>query len=591
MIKSYIAGLNIYGLGGTMILLKRSITRTILWTFIGAMIFNIIEGLSRIFLAANTGRFVNVASKEVDYSLIKLLILGLLYSLMLMVSIYIKEACYARALEKTLANIRTGLYDRLVSIDFAWMKKNNVNELTAVISNDLNTLTDALRPWVVMNFSQQVLRIMSTIYLLSVNWLLTLILLSIIPLFTWIHKRLIKPLKKHANENQIIMGRIAATASFCFSQRELIKAMALEDMLLGRFSQEQSLLYRIGRKERTYKAISQSLGMATRLFTILLLFGAGAYFVLSNRMNIGQLISFYALAYGVIRLPSGLASLFADGQKLLVCLERTNEVYNIPIEEEWTEGEFKNLPHSLATLEFENVSFSYEGRDEILNNTSFEIMPGETVLLYGENGSGKSTIFSLITGFYRTISGNIYLSGSNIRSIPIKTLRRRICYIPQEPVLFYGSIYDNVTCFRQDISRESVREILNKLKLDDTINRLPQGIDSQVGERGSLLSGGERQRILLARCLITTAEIILLDEVAAGLGEEEEDRILSMLKELPHKPAILYISHREIIHREITHRRNSHKDIYKADRVLYLKEGRIYNGIPGEIDEGVSDNE
>lgn len=561
-----------------MILLKKSITKSILWVIIGALFFNIIEGLSRIFLADNTGKIVNTVAGQASGQFSMLIILGIIYSMVLMVSIYIKEACYARGLEKTLANIRMGLFDRIIAIDYGWMKNNNTNELVAGISNDLNALTDALRPWVVMNFSQMILRVISTIYLLSVNWFLTFILLSIIPIFTWFQKQLIKPLRKYSKENQIIMGRLTATAGFCFQQRELMKAMALENAMLSRFKQEQKLQYQISKKERIAKAISHSLGMTTRVFTILLLFGVGTYLVMGGRISIGELFAFYSLAYGVIHLPSGLAQLIADGQKLLVCIERINEVYNLPIEEDFLVNDNSLPSNPQAVLEFQKVSFSYEGRHKILQDISFEINRGETVLLTGENGSGKSTIFTLIAGFYKLTSGNIYLSGVNIHSIPKKVLRSRICFIPQEPILFFGTVFENVTCFRQDIQKEYVVDILKKLDMEETLNRMPRGLDSQVGEMGSMLSGGERQRILIARCFISKADIIILDEAAAGLEEEKEDRILGLLKELPHKPAIFYISHNKKAGKE-------------ADRILYLKNGKISDITPKDKNEGVANYE
>ncbi|HKL80444.1 MAG TPA: ABC transporter ATP-binding protein [Mobilitalea sp.] len=579
-------------------LLKRVITPSIVGIFVCAVIFNILEGFCKIVLAGNTGSIVNAVVDQKTVGFTSLLVLGLIFSFLLMISIYIKEACFARALENTLARIRSGLFDLLINLDYSWMKQNNTNELVARISSDINSLTDALRPWIVMNLSQLVIRLISVIYLFTVNWFLTLIMLSVIPFLTWIQKRLIRPIKEYAKENQRIMGKLTATAGFAFQQREMIKAMALEDTILERFSKEQQLQYQFSWKERVVRALSQSLGMFTTLMTILTLFGVGAYLVIHKYMNYGELFAFYTLAYGVIHLPSGIAELISVGQKLLVCLDRMEEVYSLPIEEEWViedvavidddaviedeaviedieqvrQGDISEHTQYIAVcrqsetrekcLEFKGVSFTYEGKEELLRRASFVIMGGETVLLTGENGSGKSTIFNLITGFYETQSGNIFLSRSNIHSRTKKELRSHICYIPQEPLLFFGTIYDNVTCFNNNISKKTVTEILVKLRFETTLRRLPKGLESQVGEQGALLSGGERQRILIARSLIYPAELILLDEVAAGLEEDSEDKILSLLKQLPNHPAILYISHRDKVSRE-------------ADRILRLREGRV----------------
>lgn len=541
-------------------LLKRMIEPSVISIFAIAIIFNIIEGISRILLAGNTGSMINAVTDHLPESLQMLLIYGLIYGIILMVSIFIKEACFARALERTLANIRKGLFDELISLDLLWIKKRNTNELAAGISNDLNSLTDALRPWVVMTFSQLVMRLIYVVYTFKVDWLLALIILSLAFPLTWLQKLLVRPLKEYASRNQAAMGRLAATAGFCYQKREYIKACAVEEALFERFEEEQKLQYKSAAGERNIKALSQALGMLSGLITLLILFGVGSYMVIAGRISFGELIAFYALSNGVIKMPSGIAEFITDGQKLLVCLGRMEEVFNLPSEKQWSRKANDTKPSSDYAVEFCNVDFSYDNR--ILDNASFYIRKGETVLLTGSNGSGKSTLLALITGFYELDSGNIFLFGRDIYSMSKDELRSRICYIPQEPVLFFGTIYENATCFNSNISKSHVREILEKLGLGDTLHRLPEGIDSQVGEQGALLSGGERQRVLLARCFIREAELILLDEIGAGLEAGMEDMILSLIQQLPKRPAILYISHNQ-------------NAGCKADRIIRLEKGRV----------------
>ena len=289
----------------------------------------------------------------------------------------------------------------------------------------------------------------------------------------------------------------------------------------------------------------------------------GSYLVLNGRLTLGQLIAFRIISGYVTTPLLRLSNLYQNFQQTNISLERLSDIIDTP--QESTEIDKQNIPMPLikGSIKFEEISFRFEEKGPVnLSNINLDLKAGQFIAIVGQSGSGKSTLTKLLARLYEPFKGKIEIDNIDISKVELYSLRRQIGIVPQDSILFDGTVQDNIALTNPDAN---VDEIINAAKIasaHDFIMDLPSGYATKVGERGSNLSGGQRQRIAIARSILQNPNILIMDESTSALDFETERKVSLNLMEYFRGKTVLFI----------THRLNS---IIHADKILLLHEGRL----------------
>lgn len=341
----------------------------------------------------------------------------------------------------------------------------------------------------------------------------------------------------------------------------VVQSFTNETFEIGRFKEDNGQ-FRLA-KLVAYKVMAgthSSIYMLTRLVTLVVLV-VGAWFTYKGALTTGELVSF-VLYVNVLIKPvdkiTALLELYPKGmagfKRFLELIEQDPEIQDSP--------NALTVQHLKGDINFEQVGFRYDEHKPVLDNINLSIKAGETIAFVGPSGAGKTTICSLIPRFYDVQEGAISVDGLNIQDITMKSLRSQIGIVQQDVFLFTGSIRENIAYGKQDASEEEIRDAAQKAHLEDMIASLPEGYDTQIGERGLKLSGGQKQRLAIARMFLKNPPILILDEATSALDTETERFIQKSLMELAENRTTLIIAHRLATIRD-------------ADRVLVVTENGI----------------
>lgn len=372
---------------------------------------------------------------------------------------------------------------------------------------------------------------------------LTGVALAVIPLFAVLTLLATPVLRYWLNET---FNRSADSQSFLVETVtgiHSVKAHAAEKASRDRWEGLYARFVRTGFKASTTANISNHLGDFLTSLSALLILWFGAQLVIKQQMTIGQLVAFQMLSGHVTGPLLRLIQLWQTLQEVLLAVDRIGDILNVPPEAE--PGTGLMLPPLKGQVSFEQVFFRYkENQEPILRGISFEAEPGMFVGIVGRSGSGKSTLSKLIQRLYQAESGRILIDGFDIKSADLASLRPQIAVVLQEDFLFNGSILENITLGNPDVSAEEVVEAARLAVAHDFICDLPDGYETNVGERGTALSGGQRQRITLARLFLSNAPILILDEATSNLDAETEQQVLENLKRISKNRTMFLIAHR-----------------------------------------------
>lgn len=372
---------------------------------------------------------------------------------------------------------------------------------------------------------------------------LTAIALAVIPLFA-ILTLLATPILRHwLNET---FNRSADSQSFLvetITGIHSVKAHAAEKASRDRWEGLYARFVRTGFKASTTANVSNHLGDFLTSFSALLILWFGAQLVIKQEMTIGQLVAFQMLSGHVTGPLLRLIQLWQTLQEVLLAVDRIGDILNVAPEAE--PGTGLMLPLLKGQVTFDQVFFRYkESQEPILRGISFEAEAGQFIGIVGRSGSGKSTLSKLIQRLYQAESGRILIDGFDIKSADLSSLRPQIAVVLQEDFLFNGSILENITLGNPEVTAEEVVEAARLAVAHDFICDLPDGYETNVGERGTSLSGGQRQRITLARLFLSKAPILILDEATSHLDAETEQQVLENLKRISKQRTMFLIAHR-----------------------------------------------
>ncbi len=393
------------------------------------------------------------------------------------------------------------------------------------------------------------------------NWQLTLFCLSMVLVMAFLSGAISRPLGKYAADVQQRMAGVNTIVQDTIGGISMLKSYNLGQVIANRFRHSiDQLMAQYLRIEKRVAAIG-ALSIFVRTAPLVGFFLFGGYLVTRQEMTIGALLAF---AQFINYLVQGMGEIPNQIGRFKMMAGVVNYLYEmLDHKTERTDGrEPSVLPEEVPALEFDEVSFSYDGQTKVLNEVSFTLEKGKTIALVGPSGSGKTTVFKLITGFYDYQGGSIKLYDQPLTDWKLTAARTLISQVSQDTFLFPGSIAENIACSEEGFRMEDVERAAQLANIHAFIHALPEGYQTLVGERGVKLSGGQRQRIAIARAIMKDAPILLLDEATSALDTESEQHVQAAINRMMSNRTVLVIAHRL-------------STVRNADRILVLHEGRI----------------
>ncbi len=452
---------------------------------------------------------------------------------------------YTRLSGHILFDLRESVYRHLQTLSPAFYARNRGGDILSRLDGDVAEIqrfaVDSLFAAV-----SAVLGLLGTLgFMLLLSWRLTLVLLALVPLH-WLYLRYMRP--RVQQQTRRLRERSSDVTSFLVETvpaMKFIQAVGAEPREADRLGVLNRLylgdLLQLQLVEFATAAVPNTLTSAARA----LVFAIGGYWVIQGQMALGSLIAFSTYLGMAVGPVQGLLGLYMSLYRVQVCLERVRYLVDAAPDVTSSGQRFPDAG-MLGSLELRGVSFRYPGSDQdILHRASVSLPPASSIGFYSPSGSGKTTLVDLLLRHYEPDAGNIVVDGIDIRDFALGDWRRRIALVAQDIVLFRGSILDNIRYARPDATDEEVRQAVRRARLDALVARLPEGLDTPVGERGTRLSGGEKQRIAIARALLQQPLLVILDEATSAVDVQIEREVLQAVDELFSDRTRLVISHRQ----------------------------------------------
>ena len=457
-------------------------------------------------------------------------------------------------------DVRNEVYSRNMRLGLGFFLRNPTGTLMSRITNDVNAMQEGVASMTTGLFRDCV----SAIGLLGVifyrSWELALITFVVIPVTVIPARAIGKRIKRLSKQGQGKLGALTSILQETFSGIKVIKAFGLEERETEKFRQCNGELYTTLRKSIKYDSMSTPVMEFIISFGIAAVIWVGGTSVMHGRMSPSEFFSFIAGMILVFTPVKRIVNTYNVVQRSLGAAERVFEIID-------EKPEIVNAPDALelgrvaGEVEFRGVSFRYED-DYVLREVSLQAHKGEVVALVGPSGGGKTTLVSLITRFYDPTEGAILVDGHDIRQVSLKSLLSQVALVDQETILFNDTIANNIRYGRPEAAQAEVEQAALAAFAHDFILELPEGYQTNIGDRGVRLSGGQRQRICIARAILKDAPILILDEATSALDTESEQMVQAALNNLMANRTTFVIAHRL-------------STITNADRILVLDKGTV----------------
>lgn len=440
-------------------------------------------------------------------------------------------------------DLRRMLYSHIQRLSLTYYDQKQTGDLISRITGDIDAIRSFITTAALGSLVDGITLLGMLGVMLYLDWRFTLIALSISPVLFVIVYSYTRRIKKASRQVRKKEGEMTSIAQEVLSSMRVVKAFAREDYEERRFEAESLESVEAGLYARNLKArLTPLVGIIVAAGTCLVLwFGAQA--VMSNRLSVGSLIVFILYLGKMYKPMQNLSKMTDTYSRAAVGYERIREVLETdPLIRDVRKA--RSAPHFKGRIEFEEVSFNYANGPPVLKNLSLEIKPGQVAALVGPTGAGKTTVISLVARFYEPMSGNVKIDGHNIRDFRLKSLRGQISFVLQETLLFRATVWQNIAYGKPEARRAEILRAAEMANAHEFIEKLPEGYDTLIGERGVTLSGGQRQRIAIARAIIRDTPILLLDEASSGLDANSEKLVFEALDRLMEGKTCIVIAHR-----------------------------------------------
>lgn len=467
----------------------------------------------------------------------------------------------ARAALAIALDLRNHTYAHLQSLSPSYFERKQTGDLTYRLTEDIDRIGEVINK-VFHDFTPCILQLIAVFgYMVYLNWQLTIASLLLVPLMGWLIGWFGERMLVFSRKSQSLISDLSSLLTEVFSGIRLIRAFAAEEYEIERFAREAERNRRAKYRAAWLRSVQfPVVGFLYAVSVLLLLLLGGWQISLGNLT--GQEFGSYVVAVAMLIDP--IAHLtenyneFKQGQasvdRIFELLDMQPSVIESP--------DAIALPRVSGKVEYRQVTFGYDSNQPTLHNLSLLAFPGEAIALVGASGAGKSTLMNLLLRFYDPQSGQILIDGTDIRQVTLRSLRRQIGLVPQETILFSGTIAQNIAFGQKVFDLKSVEEAAKIANAHSFISQFPDGYETWVGERGMNLSGGQRQRIAIARAVLLNPRILILDEATSALDAESEALVQEALERLMRDRTVFIIAHRLAT-------------VRRADRILVLEQGQV----------------
>ncbi len=535
------------------------------WKFFIGLVFLLLTSATALAFPKLMGMLVDcVTNKDLDQAnnvalgLMGILVLQAIFS-------FFRISLFVNFTENALSNIRFALYENLIKLPMNFFSQKRVGELNSRISADISQLQDTFTTTIAEFLRQFILIVGGFIILASISPKLTLMMLCIVPVVAVGAVLFGRFIRKYGKKTQDKVAESQVIVEETLQGITNVKAFANEWYELQRYKNKINEIVKIAIKGGQYRGYFAS-------FIILCLFGCvvavvwyGITLTIKGEVEgVGDLISFILYTTFIGASFGGIAEMYAQIQKAVGATERVFELLDEVPEAISTNPSSKNIEKLNGTVRFENVAFNYPTRKEIavLKDVNFDVAFGQKIAIVGPSGAGKSTIASLLLRFYDIEKGTITIDGKNIYDYDLETLRGNMSIVPQDVILFGGTIKENIAYGKPLATDDEIFAAAKQANALDFIQGFPETFETIVGERGIKLSGGQRQRIAIARALLKNPSILILDEATSSLDSESEKLVQEALEILMKGRTSIIIAHRL-------------STIRSADQILVLDNGIV----------------
>ncbi len=475
--------------------------------------------------------------------------------------VYIRHLYSDKAGHRAVFKMRCDLYYCILRMSASFFSRNKTGAILTRLISDVQLAQNLIGTALTNIWMDAVAVVVVLYFLLKIDVLTTLVALATFPLYLFCFRRFSTEIRATTRQVQDELSAMSSSAQERISGSILIRAFAQEQTEEKRFETDSERLFSTNMRRILVQSLNQAITGTLTGIAPLIVICFGGYRVIGGAMTVGELIAvtmYLSPLYLPLQRFSELNVVYANA---MAALDRIYEIMDEKPEIFSAPGAI-DLPQIRGEVEFDSVSFAYDPDCPVLHGVTFRVEPGERVALVGPSGSGKTTVVSLIPRFYDVCTGHIRIDGHDVRDVKIESLRRHIGMVLQDPILFSGTIRENILYGRPAATDAEVLEAARAANALEFITASPHGFDTEVGERGSALSGGQRQRVTIARAFLKDPKILILDEATANLDPESECLIQSAMKRLIVGRTTFIIAHRL-------------STVVNADRILVLCAGKV----------------
>jgi subfamily B ATP-binding cassette protein MsbA len=540
-----------------------------------ALFFSMLFAMSNIFFLPLMRDLSAVIGKR-DMYLFNLFVfyIAILYAIRLLAQLF-QTYLMAYISNRLTIDLRVDLFKHIQGLSLDFFEKYRLGDISSRVFSDVGMIEVVIRDSFVSILPQTLTLIGVLGYLFYLNFKLTIIMFIVLPFFIYIIQAFGTRIKKYSSKVQRKSADIFSVLQESLAGVRIVKAFSMENEAIKRFTRENERNFIFSMKNVRVMALQEPIIGFLQFVAIIVIFWYGFRDVMLGSMELPQLIAFITGIFMLVDPVIALSKVYSRIQQSLASAERVFHVLDIipTVQDHKHATDIKSLR---GKVEFKNVSFAYSEEDgDVIKDMSVVINPGETVALVGPSGSGKSTFVNLVSRFYDVRDGALLIDDMDIRDIKKTSYMHFLGIVPQETILFRGSVENNIAYGKIGATRKEVEEAARVANAEEFILKMKNKYLTRLGERGQKLSGGQKQRIAIARAVLKNPKILILDEATSSLDNESEQLVQEALDKLMKNRTTLVIAHRL-------------STIINSDRILVIADGRIVE--QGKHDELISMN-
>ena len=463
--------------------------------------------------------------------------------------------------ERIIIDVRAKIFGHLQKLSMSYFDNHKTGVIMSNLTNDVGAIRSAITTDLLSFVTEAVTLVGSIVAMFVLDWRLTLVTFIIVPVVLGIINIFGKKLRLAGHDVQGRAADITALLQEVISGVRVVKSFAREKFEMNRFlaQNEENFRAAMGATKLT-SLLSPIIEFAAAIAVTVILW-YGGYSVIHGQLTSGSLIAFLIYAINLSNPVKRLSQVYGGIQKSLAAADRLFAILDTQSDVKEKEGA-KALDKVTGQVSFDHVDFSYDGNKLALSDFNVDVAPGQMIAIVGPSGAGKTTLANLLPRFYDVTGGAVRIDGLDVRDVTIQSLREHIGHVPQDTMLFNTTIKDNILYGRLDATDEEIYEAAKAANVLEFVDKMPEGLNTIVGERGSSLSGGQRQRVAIARAILKNPSILILDEATSALDTESEKLVQEALDRLMQGRTAFVIAHRL-------------STVQNADKIIVLQEGKM----------------